>query len=325
VRGEAPGSLVRVRLSPGRAVPVRHEKLMSLDDHISAIEVKDEGWGAMRDDAKVTEQAPDGVDTTIPNVARIYDYLLGGVDNFAADRAAAEQFLAVIPDIGAIAADNRAFLARAVRYLAAEAGIRQFLDLGAGLPTRSNVHQIAWQVAPDARVAYVDYDPAVVRHGQALLANERDVAMAHADLIQPTTVLDHPEVRRVLDLSQPLALICTATLYFVPDEAHPHVVIAEYRDRIAAGSYLAISHAPAYIESESEADVAAEEADDVVGVYRQASAQLHLRTLTDIRRFFNGFELVEPGLVWMSQWRPVPDAKAAGRVQSLYAGVGRKP
>jgi S-adenosyl methyltransferase len=272
----------------------------------------------------VTEYAPRGIDTTIPNVARIYDFLLGGKDNFAADRAAAQHFLAVIPDIAAIAADNRAFLARAVRYLAAEAGIRQFLDLGGGLPTRSNVHQIAQEVAPDARVAYVDYDPMVVRHGEALLANGRNVTMAHADLTQPAAVLDHPRVRRVLDLSQPLALICTATLYFVPDEAHPHAVIAAYRDRMAAGSYLVISHATAHAPGEGPAE-AAEAAEEAAGVYRQASAQLHLRTPNDIRRFFDGFELVEPGVVWMSEWRPVPDSRPAGRITSLYAGVARKP
>jgi S-adenosyl methyltransferase len=279
----------------------------------------------MGDDVRMTEQAPHGVDATVPNVARIYDYLLGGKDNFAADRAAAEQFLTVIPDIAAIAADNRAFLTRAVRYLAAEAGIRQFLDLGGGLPTRSNVHQIAQQVSPDARVAYVDYDPVVVRHGEALLANGRNVAIAHADLTEPATVLDHPEVRRVLDLSQPLALICTATLYFVSDEAHPHAVIAEYRDRVAAGSYLAISHATSSVADEYAEDEAAEAADEAADVYRQASAHLHLRTLADIQRFFDGFELVEPGVVWMSQWRPEPGTRPVGRVQSLYAGVGRKP
>jgi hypothetical protein len=271
----------------------------------------------------MTEQAPRGVDATVPNVARIYDYLLGGKENFAADRAAAEQFLAVIPDIAAIAADNRAFLGRAVRYLAAEAGIRQFLDLGGGLPTRSNVHEIAQEVSPDARVVYVDYDPVVIRHGEALLAKGRDVAMAHADLTEPATVLAHPEVRRVLDLSEPLAVICTAALYFVPDEAHPHAAIAEYRDRAAAGSYLVISHASSYVPGEAPDDEV-EAAGEVTGVYQQASAQLHLRSLTDIQRFFDGFELVEPGVVWMSLWRPVPGVRPAGRVESLYAGVGRK-
>ena len=272
----------------------------------------------------MTEEAPHDVDTATPNVARIYDYLLGGKDNFAADRAAAEQFLAVIPDVAGIAADNRAFLARAVRYLTAEAGIRQFLDLGGGLPTRSNVHQIAQHIAPDARVVYVDYDPVVIRHGEALLTNGHNVAMAHADLTQPGAVLDHPEVRRVLDLSQPLALICTATLYFVPDEAHPHAVIAEYRDRVAAGSHLVISHASSYLPGEA-ADDQVEAAGEVAALYSQASAQLHLRTLAEIRRFFDGFELVEPGVVWMPEWRPAPSAAPAGRVQSLYAGVGRKP
>lgn len=169
-------------------------------------------------------------------------------------------------------------------------------------------------------MVYVDYDPVVVRHGEALLADGRGVAMAHADLTQPATVLDHPEVRRVLDLGQPLALICTATLYFVPDSARPHAVIAEYRDRMAAGSHLVLSHAP----GEAPAGTAAEEATGAVGVYRQASAQLNLRALPDIRRFLDGFELVEPGVVWMPEWRPVPGAPPAGRVQSLYAGVGRK-
>jgi hypothetical protein len=272
----------------------------------------------------MTEQAPHGVDSTIPNIARIYDYLLGGKDNFAADRAAAEHFLAVVPDIAAIAADNRAFLGRAIRYLAAEAGIRQFLDLGGGLPTLSNVHQIAQQVAPDAHVAYIDYDPVVVRHGEALLANGSNVAMAQADLTQPATVLDQPEVRQVLDLSQPLALICTATMHFVPDEARPHAVIAEYRDRMAAGSYLVISHAAYNIPGRTPADSAAG-ADEAAGVFRRASAQLHLRTPADIRRFFDGFELVEPGVVWMSEWRPLLGARPAGRMQSLYAAVGHKP
>ncbi|HUN33635.1 MAG TPA: SAM-dependent methyltransferase [Trebonia sp.] len=270
------------------------------------------------------EQAPHGVDSAIPNIARIYDYLLGGKDNFAADRAAAERFLEVVPDIAAIAADNRAFLGRAVRYLAREAGIRQFLDLGGGLPTRSNVHEIAQQAAPDARVAYIDYDPVVVRHGEALLANGSNVAMAHADLTRPDTVLNQPEVRRVLDLSQPLALICTATLHFVPDEAHPHAVIAEYRDRVAAGSYLVISHAATHIPGRTPADAEAG-ADAAAGIYRQASAQLHLRTPADIRRFFDGFDLVEPGVVWMSEWRPLPGTRPAGRMQSLYAAVGCKP
>ena len=270
------------------------------------------------------EQAPHGVDSTIPNIARIYDYLLGGKDNFASDRAAAGRFLEVVPDIAAIAADNRAFLGRAIRYLAGEAGIRQFLDLGGGLPTRSNVHQIAQQVAPDARVAYVDYDPVVVRHGEALLANGSNVAMAHADLTQPATVLDEPEVRRVLDLSQPVAVICTATLHFVPDEARPHAVIAEYRDQVAAGSYLVLSHAATHIPERAPAEAAAG-ADAAAGVYRQASAQLHLRTPADIRRFFDGFELVEPGVVWMSQWRPVTGTRPAGRLESLYAAVGHKP
>jgi S-adenosyl methyltransferase len=152
--------------------------------------------------AGIREDAPAGLDTTTPNVARIYDYLLGGKDNFAADRAAAEQLLTVIPDVAAIAADNRAFLGRAVRYLVSQ-GVRQFLDLGSGLPTRSNVHEVARDYAPGTRVVYADYDPVVALHGKALLGAGRDVAVLHADLTEPSSILEHPDLLRVLDPSRP--------------------------------------------------------------------------------------------------------------------------
>jgi S-adenosyl methyltransferase len=269
----------------------------------------------------LTEQAPYGLDTTTPNVARIYDYLLGGKDNFAADRAAAEHLLAAIPDVAAVAADNRAFLARAVRFLAVEKGIRQFLDLGSGLPTRSNVHEVAQRAAPGAHVVYVDYDPMVVRHGQALLARGDEVGMLHADLAEPAAVLEDPEVRRVLDLRQPLALLFASSLHFIPDEADPYGIVAQYRDRIAPGSFLAISHAP----SAADQDDPAGDADTATSVFRQSSAHLHARTRAEVQLFFDGFDLVEPGVAWISQWRPEPDARPAGRLRSLHAGVGRKP
>jgi O-methyltransferase involved in polyketide biosynthesis len=268
----------------------------------------------------MTEQAPRGVDTATPNVARIYDYLLGGKDNFAADRAAADHLVVAVPDIAAIAQDQRAFIARAVRFLAAEQGITQFLDLGSGLPTRSNVHQVAQAVAPEAHVVYVDHDPVVALHGQALLATGDTVAMVHADLTKPDLVLSHPDVLRVLDLTRPVALISTGTLYFVSDQENPHAVIAEYRDRVAPGSCLAISHAPA---AEPEDDP--EAWDEASEVYRQASSQIHFRSLAEIQRFFDGFEMIEPGLVWMAAWRPDPDTKPHARLQTMRAGVGRKP
>jgi SAM-dependent methyltransferase len=260
-----------------------------------------------------------GIDTTTPNVARIYDYLLGGKDNFAADRAAAEQLIALIPDIPAIARDNRAFLARVVRYLTAEAGIRQFLDLGGGLPTGSNVHQVAQQIAPDTRVVYVDYDPVVWSHGQALLVHAVGTGIVRADLTRPADVLGAPEVLGLLDFARPVAVLCTATLHFVSDSAEPHKAIAEYRDHLAPGSYLAITHGS--VEDEDPWD----DNRKATSVYSQASANLHPRPIPEILRFFDGFELVEPGLAWMTEWRPDPGVRPFGRANSLRACVGRKP
>jgi len=263
---------------------------------------------------------PNGIDSTRPNVARIYDYLLGGKDNFAADREAARQLLAVTPDMAGIVRDNRSFIGRVVRYLAGEAGIRQFLDLGGGLPTQTNVHEMAQRIAPDARVAYIDNDPVVWSHGQALLAHGDQVAMVHADLRDPPEVLRHPDVLGLLDLAQPVAVVCASVLHFVPDEQKPHRIIAEYRDHVAAGSYLAVSH--------GTTGTAEDDPDDLVGgvtsVYRRASAQLHVRSLPDIQRFFDGFDLIEPGLVWINEWRPEPGIPPAGQPRSLRGGVGRK-
>jgi SAM-dependent methyltransferase len=266
-------------------------------------------------------RAPNGVDTSKPNVARVYDYLLGGKDNFAVDRAAAQQLIAATPDIAGIVRDNRAFIGRAVRYLVEDEGIRQFLDLGGGLPTQLNVHEMAQRIAPDARVVYVDYDPVVFTHGQALLARGDGVAMVCADLRAPADVLDEPEVDRLLDLTQPVGVVCGAVLHFVPDEDEPHRIIAEYRDRLAPGSCLVISHGPSATEEEDPTGIAG----SVTSVYRQASAQLHVRSLPEIRRFFDGFDLADPGVVWMNEWRPDPAIPPAGKTMSLRAGVGRKP
>jgi len=262
-----------------------------------------------------------GIDTSTPNVARIYDYLLGGKDNFAADRAAAQQLITATPDIAGIVRDNRAFIGRAVRYLVEQAGIRQFLDLGGGLPTQLNVHEMARRGAPDARVVYVDNDPVVWMHGQALLARGDGVAMVCADLREPAGILQHPEVVQLLDLTQPVAVVCASVLHFVPDEDDPHRAIAEYRDHMAPGSYLVISHGASATEEEDPTGVV----DSFTSVYRQASAQLHVRSRPEIRRFFDGFDLVDPGVVWMNEWRPDPGIHSSGQVTSLRAGVGRKP
>ncbi len=157
------------------------------------------------------DRAPGGIDTTRPNVARIYDYLLSGKDNFAADREAAKRLIAAIPDVAEIARDNRSFLGRVVRYLAIKGGIRQFLDLGSGLPTQANVHELAQGVAPDARVVYVDNDPLVASHGRALLASGDQVRMVPGDLRDPASILRHPDTLGLLDLARPAAVLCTST------------------------------------------------------------------------------------------------------------------
>jgi hypothetical protein len=264
---------------------------------------------------------PDGIDTSTPNVARIYDYLLGGKDNFAADRAAAAWLLAAIPDVAAIARDGRQFLGRAVRFLAAEAGVDQFLDLGAGLPTQANVHELALHYTPTARVVYVDVDAVVWTHGQALLAEADRTVMVRADLRDPHAILDHPDVRALLDLSRPVAVLCASSLHFVPDEDRPGEVLATYRDRLASGSYLVISHASSVDpEDDPEGDV-----DSATEVFSQSSAHLHARTFDQLVELFEGWELVEPGVVWMPEWRPDPGVGPGGRLWSLRAGVGRKP
>ncbi len=263
---------------------------------------------------------PENIDTSQPNVARIYDFLLGGKDNFAVDREAARRLLEVSPDMAGIVRDNRSFIGRVVRYLADEAGVRQFVDLGGGLPTQTNVHEMARAIAPDACVVYVDNDPVVWSHGQALLAHDRQVAMIHADLRDPLAVLADPELLALIDLTRPVALVCASVLHFVPDSDEPHRIIAEYRDQVAPGSYLAISHGTTG-ETEDHHQVVG----GVTSVYRQASAQLHVRSLADIQRFFDGFEMVEPGQVWINEWRPEPGVAAAGQPRSLRGGVGRKP
>jgi hypothetical protein len=269
----------------------------------------------------ITQNPPrNGIDTATPNVARIYDYLLGGKDNFAADREAARRLIKAIPDAAAIARDSRSFLGRVVRYLATEGGVRQFLDLGGGLPTQANVHELAQGVAPEARVVYVDNDPIVASHGQALLASGDQVAMVLGDLRDLATILRHPDVLGLLDLAQPIAVLCTSTLHFIADEAEPNQVIAQYRDHMALGSYLAITHGT--LEEDPMGEGGQAEA-----VYRRASSQLHVRPLTDVLGFFDGFELVEPGLVNVPLWRPVSPADVPADPDRFWvlAGVGRKP
>jgi hypothetical protein len=258
-----------------------------------------------------------GLDVTTPNVARIYDWLLGGKDNFAADREAGQRLLAAVPGVAKAARANRAFLGRAVRFLAEEAGIRQFLDVGTGLPTQGNVHEIAQATDPRTRVVYCDTDPMVVTHANALLANELTVAASQADLRDPDFLFTLPLERPLLDTSQPMAVLLAAVLHFLPDGDDPWALVERIKWKLAPGSYVVISHA-------TGDEILAEALRVVAEVYEGASAPGVARSREEIARFFTGLDLVEPGLVEVSAWRP-PPLDRRPRLNLCYAGIGRKP
>ena len=248
----------------------------------------------------------------------MYDFYLGGFHNFQADREMGRQAIAMWPELPEIMQANRGFLRRAVRFLAA-AGVRQFVDLGSGIPTVGNVHEIALRAAPDARVVYVDNDPVAVEHSLAILDGNERTAVVHADLRDPESVLADPALTGLLDLDRPVAVLMVAVLHFVPDEADPAAVVGRFRDATAPGSYLAISHATAG----EQPDRAAEHR----GLYRRTATPMTMRTRTQITALFDGYELVEPGLVYLPQWRPEPDGSEVERPERFpgLAGVGRKP
>lgn len=263
---------------------------------------------------------PDDIDHHRPSAARIYDCYLGGSHNFAADREVAERIVQLVPEVPRIARANRSFLRRAVVHLL-HAGIRQFLDLGSGIPTAGNVHEITQRVDPAARVVYVDIDPVAVAHGRGILAGNDRVAMVQADLRAPQAVWSDPAVRDVLDRTEPIAILMVAVLHFLSDAERPAEVIAGYRDAVVRGSYLAISHihrvdAPAPVRAET------------LGLYARAGMPLTPRTEAELSAFFAGFDLVEPGLVALPEWRPdspPDDDDTAGPLSlGFRAGVGRK-
>ncbi|MFG1879193.1 SAM-dependent methyltransferase [Sphaerisporangium sp. NPDC049003] len=247
----------------------------------------------------------------------MYDYFLGGKDNLPADREAAEKVLRFVPEIPIGIRENRAFLARAVRFLA-EQGIRQFLDIGAGLPTQRNVHQVAAEVAPDARTAYVDNDPQVLAHARALLQDSPQVLVVEGDVRRPAEILGRPELRAHLDFDQPIAVLLLAIIHFIPDGDDPVGIIAAIRDALAPGSYVAISHVAV--------DERPQAAPGVEGVYNNASAQFVARMSGEIAPFFKGLDLVDPGMVNLHEWRPdIPVvAPVLEKVKSYFlCGVGR--
>jgi O-methyltransferase involved in polyketide biosynthesis len=257
---------------------------------------------------EIVDRAPEGVDPNVPNVARMYDYFLDGKDNFAADRAAAEQILKTFPNTKAGARANRAFLRRAVRHVVDE-GVRQIVDLGAGLPTQGNTHEIA----PEARVVYVDHDPIVCVHGRALLARRENVDFVQADVREPEELLKR--LTGLIDFDEPVAFLMLAILHFIPDDV-AYDVVAKLRKASAPGSRLVISHA---------VDTTPDTTPQAVEIYKKATAALSLRTHEEILRFFEGYELADPGLTYPNGWRPDDPAAPGNGVDFGYVGVGRKP
>lgn len=264
------------------------------------------------------DDMPGEVDFATPNVARMYDYYLGGKDNYPPDREAARLVLGAAPDVPLAALENREFLKRAMRFLAREQGIGQFVDIGPGLPTQGNVHQLAHQHDPCAHVVYVDNDAVVLAHGRSLLHGVPGVTIIPGDLREPEPILADPELRALIDFSQPVGLCMTLVLHFLPPDDDPYGVVARFRDALCPGSYLVLSHVTG--DGRETGTLT-----DIGGVYQDANAPLIMRTRDQVTAFFNGFELIEPGVVFLSQWRPTGEYFAQGGTRWGYCGVGTKP
>ncbi|MCK2220166.1 SAM-dependent methyltransferase [Actinomadura sp. ATCC 31491] len=260
--------------------------------------------------------AASGINPNIPHSARVYDYWLGGKDNFAADRRVAEETMAAVPGVRESARNNRAFLGRAVRHLTAQ-GVRQFLDLGTGIPSQGNTHEVAQAEAPEARVVYVDNDPIVMTHARALLTSTEEgrTAYLEADVRDPAAILEHPELREIIDFRQPVALMMVALLMHIPDSDDPAGLVKAYADALPQGGWLVLSHLTLDLAPPQVA------ADYLAATGRQAMRRTP-RTGEQIARYFDGFELVEPGLVAVSEWRDTP--LFPDEIPWMYGGVGRK-
>jgi hypothetical protein len=256
-------------------------------------------------------------DTSVPNVARIYDYILGGKDNYAADRKAAEELLRVLPDVEVACRENRDFLRRAVRFVAGQ-GVRQFIDIGSGLPTAENTHQVAQAVSPESKVVYVDYDPVVVTHARALLEPRPNVAVLDASLQRPGMIVGSETTRNLIDFTKPVAILLVAVLHFIRDDEDPYGIAGILKSVMSPGSYLVISHVTAD-------SVSREETEAGMAVYDKASAPVVPRRYDEVLKLFDGTELAAPGLVSISDWRS-RRRRAGGPMRSLiYGGVGCKP
>ncbi|MEV7777461.1 SAM-dependent methyltransferase [Kitasatospora sp. NPDC088351] len=270
------------------------------------------------DPAELSQWERFGVDTNAPHSARVYDYWLGGKTNFPPDRAMGQAIEQAVPSVKAMAKENRAFQGRAVRYLAREQGIRQFLDLGTGIPTSPNTHEIAESVSPGTRVVYVDNDPIVLAHARALMVSTpaSRTTYIHADLGKPTELFADSALTATLDLDQPVGLLMIAVLMLVADEDDPWGKVAELRDALPSGSCLALTHPTQDFDPESVAKVAA--------AARQGGMTLVPRTRDEVARFFDGWELIEPGVAPVMAWRPDGEPPADPTAAYYWGGVARK-
>jgi hypothetical protein len=271
------------------------------------------------------ERVPPGIDPTRPSPARLYDYYLGGSDNFPADREAAEKIRARMPELADAAWANRGFHQRAAVWMAGSRGIGQFIDIGSGLPTQNNTHQAVQKVAPDARVVYVDHDPLVRVHANALLTGEGSTRVITADLRDPDGVLSHPQTRELIDFGQPVGLLMTAVVHFVGDGSDPWGLVARYMAALAPGSYLALSHVTA--DQKPSATVRT-----ILDIYAGATEQIYMRTRAEVQRFFAGLELVPPyegapaAVTYVGEWGAEDPALAdSDGSRWCYGAVARRP
>jgi hypothetical protein len=259
------------------------------------------------------------IDQSKPHSARMYDYMLGGKDHYAVDRETAQRAMQGWPAVRTAVRENRTFLARAVRYLVSEAGIRQFLDIGTGLPSADNVHEVAQRIAPESRIVYVDNDPIVLAHARALLTSDPRGATAYiqADLREPETILNHPATRSTLDFSKPIALMLVAILHFVVDEDRPAEIVPTLMDALPAGSYLVSSHVTPEHDPEG--------VHGLERTYRQGGVPAQARTAADFERIaFTGLEMVDPGVALVSEWRPDQDHRPTAAEVNWYGGIAKK-
>jgi hypothetical protein len=258
---------------------------------------------------------PDGVEVTVPNAARMYDYALGGYHNFAVDREFVERAEGLMPGAIASAHANRAFVRRAVRWLVG-VGVRQFLDIGSGIPTLGNVHEVAQRMAPESRVIYVDIDPVAVAHSGAILADNPGATVVRADLRRPAQILYHPDVLGFLDFSQPVAVLLNAVLHFVSDDDDPGGILTQVRDVLVSGSHLTISHGTPLPQRASEQE-------SVRQLYHSTPTSVRLRTREQLARLLAGWELVEPGVVTVSEWHPDSEEGDDPPQPAILAAVAR--